>query len=67
MWTVFESEDVQTTARRLRNVDTDELNFKALCDDLGDWPCKRKQRNTMVSKDCMQVHAQATFECNCAH
>ena len=30
----FESEDVQRPSRRLRKVDTDELDFEALCDDL---------------------------------
>ena len=45
----------------MRKVDIDELNFKALSDDLGEWPCKKKKKTTMVSKEGTQVHAQATL------
>ena len=38
----FESKDAQTPTRRLRQVDTEDLNFDALCDDMGEWPCKKK-------------------------
>ena len=44
----FESEDAQTLNKRLRKVDTADLNFDALCDDMGKWPCKKKKRKTMV-------------------
>ena len=56
-----ESEDVQTPTRRLRKIDIDELNFEALCDDLGEWPCNNKKRKTMVSKGGTQEHVQATL------
>ena len=46
----FESEDVQTHTRRLMNVDIDELDLEALCDDLGEWACNKTKRKTMVSK-----------------
>jgi hypothetical protein len=56
-----EAEDAQTTTRRLRNVDTDELNFEVLWDDLGEWPCKKTKRKTMVSKGGTQEHVQTTL------
>jgi hypothetical protein len=31
----FESQDLEDPPRRLRKVDTDEMDFQALCDDLG--------------------------------
>ena len=57
----FESDDVQTTTKRLRAVDTAESNFEALCDDLGEWPCKKTKRKTMVLKGGTQEHVQATL------
>ena len=37
----FEPEDAQTPTKRLRKVGTEDLNFEALCDDMGEWPCKK--------------------------
>ena len=54
----FESEDAQTPSRRLRKVDTDELDFEALCDDLDKWSCNKKKRKTMASKGGTQEHVQ---------
>ena len=44
----FELEVVQTPSRRLRNVDIDELDFEACCDDLDEWSCNNKKRKIMV-------------------
>ena len=57
----FESEDLQTPSRRLRKVDTDELDLEALCDDLDEWSCKKKKRKTMASKGGAQEHVQTTL------
>ena len=46
----FESEAVQTTTKRLRKVDTDELDCEALCNDFDEWSCNEKKRKTMGSK-----------------
>jgi hypothetical protein len=32
-----DAEDVQRPNKLLRKVDTDELDFEALCDDLDEW------------------------------
>ena len=42
----FESEAAQRPSRRLRKVDTDELDFGALCDDLDEWSRNQKKRKT---------------------
>ena len=39
----FESQDLEDPPRRLRKVDTDEMDFQALCDDLGNG--QRKKNN----------------------
>ena len=54
----FDSEDLRTTTKRLSKVDTDELNFEALCDDLGELSCKKKKRKTMASKGSTEEHVQ---------
>ena len=50
----FESEDVQTPAERLRKVDTDELDFEALCDDLDEWSCKKKRRTQWLRREALR-------------
>ena len=37
------------------------MNFDALCDDMGEWPCKKTKRKTMVSKEGTQVNVQAAL------
>ena len=39
-----DAEDAQRPSRRLRKVDTDELDFEALCGDLDEWSCNEKTR-----------------------
>jgi len=39
----FESQDLEDRPRRLRKVDTDEMDFQALCDDLGNGQRQKKR------------------------
>ena len=45
----FESEDVQRPSKRLRKVDTDELDFEALGDDLDKWSWKQKKGRKLMN------------------
>ena len=45
----------------LRNVDTDELDFDAFCDELDEGSCKKKERKTMASKGSTEEHVQTTL------
>ena len=39
----FDAQDVQRPIRELMKVDTNELDFDALCDDLDEWSCNKKK------------------------
>ncbi len=42
-------------------MDTGELDFEALCGDLGELSCKNDKRKTLVSKGSAQEHVQTTL------
>ena len=63
----FESEDVETTTRRLGKVGAEDLNFEALCDDSGEWPCERKERKTMFFEGRHSGACPSHLEGNYAH
>jgi len=58
----FESQDLEDRPRRLRKVDTDEMDFQALCDDLGNGQRKKKKRRTLAKEGGIEVHVQATLK-----
>jgi len=58
----FESQDLEDRPRRLRKVDTDEMDFQALCDDLGNGHRKKKKRRTLAKERGIEVHVQATLK-----
>jgi hypothetical protein len=58
----FESQDLENPPRRLRKVDTDEMDFQALCDDLGNGQRQKKKRRTLAKEGGIEVHVQATLK-----
>ena len=43
-------------------MDTDEMDFQALCDDLGNGQRKKKKRRTLAKEGGIEVHVQATLK-----
>ena len=65
---IFESLDVQEPPlRRLRKVDTDELDFNSLCDDWGEGQCKRKIGEDTGFEGRSSGPCASHFDCKCAH
>ena len=54
LWQFFYADDVQRPSRRLRNVDTDELDFEALCDDLEEWSRKKTRGRPWFRREALR-------------
>ncbi len=57
----FDAEDVQRPSRRLRKVDTDELDFEALCDDLDEWSCKKTNEDNGFRMEALKSVCKTTM------
>ena len=55
----FDAEDVQRPSRMLRKVDTVELDFDEICDELDEISCKNKHTKAMASKGSTEEHVPA--------